>query len=70
MTKPIRMHALDETDADVRKRHADIEKRLEEIGRSGVQSLLLSGGLPPGWNLIVHAWLAGDKLEAEDSGDD
>lgn len=66
MTKPVKIHAGDALDDDVRKRHADIEKRLEELGVDRVKMLLLSGGLPTNWNPIIHAWLAGDKLEAKE----
>ena len=65
MTKPIRVHSIDADDAAVRARHADIEKRLEELGPDSVRMMLLQGGLPTGWNPVIHAWLAGDKLEAE-----
>jgi len=65
MTKPIRVHPTDRTDAEVRARHADIERRLEEMGRERVQIGLLNGGFPTEWNSIAHAWLAGDKLEPE-----
>jgi hypothetical protein len=65
MTKPIRVHATDRTDAEVRARHADIEKRLDAMGREQVQIKLFTGGLPTEWNPIAHAWLAGDKLEPE-----
>lgn len=66
MTRPIRAHALDKTEADVRKRHEDIEKRLEEMGASRVQLAMLNGGIPTEWFSIAHAWLAGDKLEKGD----
>jgi hypothetical protein len=65
MTKPIRVHGTDRTDEEVRARHADIEARLEAMGREQVQIKLFTGGLPTEWNPIAHAWLAGDKLEAE-----
>jgi hypothetical protein len=65
MTKPIRVHSIDATDEAVRTRHADIEKRLEELGPDSVRMMMLSGGLPTDWNTIVHAWLRGDKLETE-----
>ena len=62
MTEPIRIHASDDSEA-VRSRHADIEKRLDDIGRDGVHAMLATGGLPTNWNPIIHAWLAGKKLE-------
>jgi hypothetical protein len=64
MTQPIRIHALDD-DAAARARHDQIEKRLEELGPDQVRMMLLSGGFPTGWNTIIHAWLAGDKLKPE-----
>lgn len=67
MTKPIRVHGTDRTDAEVRARHAMIEKRLEEIGREGVTIKLLTGGFPTEWHSVIHAWMAGDKLEKEDA---
>lgn len=63
MTQPIRVHPIDRDDAAVRQRHADIEKRLEEMGAERVKISLFHGGFPTEWNAIVHAWLAGDKLE-------
>jgi hypothetical protein len=66
MTKAHRFHASD-TDEEVYARHAEVEKRLEEIGRSGVHAGLLSGAFPTQWNTIIHAWLAGDKLEDKDA---
>jgi hypothetical protein len=65
MTKPIRVHSIDATDEAVRTRHADIEKRLEELGADRVRMMLFHGGLPNEWNPVIHAWLAGDKLETE-----
>lgn len=61
MTDPIRIHHADDA-AGVHERHADIEKRLEDMGREQVERLLATGGLPTGWNPIIHAWLAGKKL--------
>lgn len=69
MTKPIRVHATDRTDAEVRARHEMIEKRLEEVGVERVKIALLHAGFPTEWNAIAHAWLAGDKLEPETKED-
>lgn len=66
MTKPIRAHALDKTDADVRARHEDIEKILDKMGERRVQAALLNGGIPTEWHNIAYAWLEGDKLEKGD----
>jgi len=65
MTKPIRIHAIDRTDEEVRDRHASVEARLEEMGADQVKFRLLHGGFPTEWHAIVHAWLGGDKLEPE-----
>jgi hypothetical protein len=65
MKKPIRVHAGDRTDEEVRARHAAIEKRLDELGPDRVRASLLRGGFPNEWDSIIHAWLAGDKLEAD-----
>lgn len=62
MTKPIRIHAIDSEDT-VRLRHEEIEKRLESIGEPIVRRMRDHGGFPPEWNVIIDAWLAGDKLE-------
>lgn len=66
MTKPIRIHPIDKTDAAVRERHEMVEKRLEEMGIERVKIGLLHGVFPTEWHTIVHAWLAGDKLEPEE----
>jgi hypothetical protein len=58
---PIRIHASDDA-AAIRYRHAQIEGRLNELGDDQVRSMLATGGLPTGWNPIIHAWLAGDRL--------
>lgn len=63
MTQPIRIHATDKSDDTVRLRHAEIEKRLEELGKTAVQIMIVHGGLPTEWLPIVHAWLKDDKLE-------
>lgn len=66
MTKPIRIHPIDKDDTAVRARHADIEKRLEEIGADRVRMSMFHGGLPTEWHPIISSWLVGDKLEAEE----
>jgi hypothetical protein len=65
MTQPIRIHAQDATIEQVRARHAEIEKRLEELGVDRVRMMLFHGGFPTEWNNVIHAWLAGDKLQPE-----
>lgn len=62
---PIKVSGIHKTDEDVRRHHADIEKRLEEMGRERVGIAMVTGGMPTEWNPIVHAWLAGDKLEPQ-----
>jgi hypothetical protein len=64
MTQPICIHPMDDA-AEVRARHKRIEDRLDELGHETVRALLATGGLPTNWNLIVHAWLSGDRLEPE-----
>jgi hypothetical protein len=64
MTDAIRVHAGDKTDAEVRARHEEIEKRLEELGPDRVRMMMFHGGFPPQWDTIVHSWLTGDKLNA------
>ena len=65
MTQPIKIHPVDADDAAVRQRHADIEKRLEELGPDRVRMSMFHGGLPTEWHQIIQAWLSGDKLEPE-----
>lgn len=67
MIKPIRIHATHQTDAEVRNAHETIEKRLEELGEARVARMLAYGGFPTEWNTIIYAWLAGEKLEREES---
>lgn len=68
MVQPLRVHAVDKTEAEVRARHAEIEATLAQMGPQQVQMLLLTGGIPTEWNPIVHAWLKGDKLDPEEGG--
>lgn len=62
---PIKVSGLHQTADQVRKHHADIEQRLEELGRERVGIMMVTGGLPTEWNPIVHAWLAGDRLKSK-----
>lgn len=64
--KAIHIHHADDDEAAFR-RHDEIEKRLEELGRDRVGMMLMSGGFPTGWNPIIHAWLVGERLEAQAS---
>ena len=52
----IRIHHAD-SDDEAKERHDGIIKRLEELGKEQVKTLLASGGLPTNWNPIVLAWL-------------
>lgn len=63
MTAPIRIWPLD-NDAQVRERHAMIERRLDELGEEKVRELH-GHGLPSHWDVIVARWLKGDRLEPE-----
>ena len=63
MKDPIRVHAGDSSEDDIRSRHIEIEDCLEKHGPDQVRIMLFSGGLPTNWNPIINAWLAGKKLE-------
>lgn len=65
---PIKTSGLHQTDDEVRKHHAQIEARLEELGRERVGIMMVTGGLPTEWHVIANAWLAGDRLQRD--GDD
>jgi hypothetical protein len=56
---------INPTDSDnaARKRHEEIEDRLEQLGKDQVETMLKTGGLPTEWGPIIRSWLAGDKLE-------
>lgn len=66
-TDPIRIHSPD-GDEEARERHAEIERRLEELGRDAVLSLR-GHGLPNQWDPIINAWLAGKRLKPAERDD-
>ena len=61
MKDPIRIRAQD-SEAEARKRHADIEQVLDYHGAEQVRSMV-GHGFPTNWNPIITAWLNGDRLD-------
>jgi len=57
-----------DSEAEARKRHAEIEKRLDELGAEQVRALF-GHGLPTEWNPIITAWLNGGRLDSGEKTD-
>jgi hypothetical protein len=66
MIDPIRIHHADTAD-EIRDRHAQIEKRLDELGPDSVKTLVSVGGLPPQWQPIITTWLKGDRVKPKEN---
>lgn len=58
MGDPIRIFHGD-SDDEVKARHEQITKRLDELGANQVRTLATTGGFPTQWNPIILGWLKG-----------